>query len=203
MYTYIRMKRIHLYVCVYICMCVNVYVCIYTYISLYAHIRVQEAIYRHFWVLWWEGKRTMYIYVCVCVYIHIYIYLHVYLYIYIYTCIFSFVMGGEEDFLENYCGGGWRRHFDLASMNLWDVTHYNIYRDAFICATWLMAMNPWDVTHLFEWHDSFMCDVTHWNFVGRMKEAFWTSSNKPVGRDSFAWRTWRIHMCIVTHWRSL
>jgi len=58
MYTYIRMKHIHLFVCVYICMCVSVYVCIYTYISLYVHIRAQEAIYRQFGVLLWEGEGT-------------------------------------------------------------------------------------------------------------------------------------------------
>ena len=70
-----------------------------------------------------------------------------------------------------------------------DVTHSSVWRDSFICVTWLIHMC--DVTHSYVWRDSFlgvtwlihMCDMTH----------------SYVWHDSFLCVTWLIHMCDVTH----
>jgi len=87
----------------------------------------------------------------------------------------------------------WRIH-------MCDVTHGHapVGHDSFTwvtwtCGTWLIHM--YDVTHSYVQRDSLKV------ITGRIKEAFWTSSNEPVERDTFTRVTWLIHMCNVTHCR--
>jgi len=47
----------------------------------------------------------------------------------------------------------WDSWLDIQHMC--DMTHSCVWRDSFICVTWLIHVC--DVTHLYVWHDSFIC----------------------------------------------
>jgi len=79
--------------------------------------------------------------------------------------------------------------FSGAPIHLCNMTHSHVWRNSFICVTWLIHMC--DMTHPCVWHDWFiwvtwrihMCDMTH----------------SYAWHDSFICVTWLIHMRDITH----
>ena len=99
----------------------------------------------------------------------------------------------------------------FACDDTYDMTHSYVWRDSFLCATWLIHMC--DMTHSYVWRDSVlcatwrihMCDMTH-SYVRH--DPFlcvpWlipmcAMTHSFAWRDSFICVIWRIHICDMTH----
>jgi len=80
----------------------------------------------------------------------------------------------------------WRDSFICETwlIHMCDMTHSYVWHDSFICETWLIHMC--DMTHSYVWHDSFIC-VT-WLIH------MWDMTHSCVWHDSFICETWLIHM---------
>jgi len=63
-------------------------------------------------------------------------------------------------------------------IDMCDMTHWYVWRDWFLRATWCIHTTHWYVRH-----ESLICYTTHWY----------------VRHNSFTCATWIIHMCNMTH----
>ena len=73
----------------------------------------------------------------------------------------------------------WRLHTCDRLVHMCDLTHWYVWHDAFIFATWLIHM----------------CDMTH----SCMTLAYVWQTHSYVWHDSLIWVTWRIHTCDMKH----
>ena len=69
-------------------------------------------------------------------------------------------------------------------------SHLYVWRDSFICETWLIHMC--DITHSYVWHESFLC-------VTLLIHVCVLTHLCTAHRESFICVTWLIHMWNVTH----
>ena len=76
-----------------------------------------------------------------------------------------------------------------------DMTHSHVWRDSFVCVTWLIHMC--DMTHPDLCHDLFMCDMPHSCVTWLIHMCDMTHSH--VWHDSSIRLAWLIHKCDMTH----
>jgi len=106
----------------------------------------------------------------------------------------------------------WRLRFWMCDVQMCDMTHSYVWRDSFICVTWLIlcvfTLLPqlrWHDCFTRVWRDLFICDVTYshaWRdsfiCVTWLIPRVFTPLTQLRWHDSFTYVTWLIHM-----WRDL
>ena len=80
------------------------------------------------------------------------------------------------------------------------MTHSYVWRDSFICVTWLFHMCI--MTHSYAWHDSFMCGMTHsyvWHHSFICVTWLWGRhpGGVPIGLSKESWVSWDDRRVIV------
>ena len=170
-------------------------VCVWVYIYIYIYVYMCVCMYTH--VIGMEVTKSNTSYICVSVRVCV----NVYICVYICMCVYVFI-----HMRVIYICTHTRTHAQAIGMEVtsqtpavwwvYGITHSYVWRDSFICVTWLIHM--YDVTHWNMWHNLFV----------------WYERRSPSQTPTMCWvidsfiftmcgsfirATWLIDMCDITH----